>query len=292
MSDKSDGLDTQDKSKKNLIFAVIVLIVLAAVVVFILFKPTEPEPVRQPAHVTAQKSVNEYKPAPVAEPEPIKEPEQVNEEPKVNVPPKPIEKAPEPVVNPLPTLDESDSNVYAKINEYLPDTAMSLLVNDDMIRRGVVYIDNLAQGKLAKKHNPIVQPEESFSVREGEILTIDPNSYERYTPYVKIFTSMSSAQIVRLYNEYTPLINEAYSEIGYGENEFNNTLIDAIDLLLDTPEPKGALPLLRDSVTYQYAFSEWELLPDAQKQLLRTGPENMKQIKSVLMRVKQELEKQ
>ena len=167
---------------------------------------------------------------------------------------------------------------------------MSLLVTDDVIRRGVVFIDNLAQGKVAKKHNPVIKPQESFSVSEGDILTIDPNSYERYTPYVKVFTSMSAAQVVRLYEEYKPLINDAYTEIGYGDDEFKQTLNDAIDLLLDTPEPEGALPLLRDSVTYQYAFSEWEQLPAAQKQLLRMGPENMKKVKGALRNIKAQLE--
>jgi hypothetical protein len=93
-----------------------------------------------------------------------------------------------------------------------------------------------------------------------------------------------------MYEEYKPLINNAYSEIGYGDDEFNQTLTDAIDLLLDTPEPEGDLPLLRDSVTYQYAFSEWEQLPDAQKQLLRMGPENMKKVKAALRNIKAQLE--
>jgi len=197
---------------------------------------------------------------------------------------------PEPEVATLPALNDSDTMVVAKIDEYLSDSVMSLLVTDDVIRRGVVFIDNLAQGKVAKKHNPVVKPQESFSVTEGDILTIDPNSYERYTPYVKIFTSMSAAQVVRMFEEYQPLINDAYTEIGYGDDEFKQTLNDAIDLLLDTPEPEGALPLLRDSVTYQYAFSEWEQLPAAQKQLLRMGPDNMKKVKAALRNIKAQLE--
>ena len=197
---------------------------------------------------------------------------------------------PEPEVATLPALNDSDTMVVAKIDEYLSDSVMSLLVTDDVIRRGVVFIDNLAQGKVAKKHNPVIKPQESFSVTEGDILTIDPNSYERYTPYVKIFTSMSAAQVVRMFEEYQPLINDAYTEIGYGDDEFKQTLNDAIDLLLDTPEPEGALPLLRDSVTYQYAFSEWEQLPAAQKQLLRMGPDNMKKVKAALRNIKAQLE--
>ncbi|TMP13402.1 DUF3014 domain-containing protein, partial [Pseudoalteromonas sp. S2893] len=62
-------------------------------------------------------------------------------------------------------------------------------------------------------------------------------------------------------------------------------------LLLDTPEPEGELPLLRDSVTYQYAFSEGEQLPAGQKQLLRMGTEIMKKVKAALRKIKAELER-
>jgi hypothetical protein len=208
----------------------------------------------------------------------------------LDVPAQRPEVEPEAEVVSLPTLNDSDPVVIAKLDEYLGDVAMSLILNDDVIRRGVVFVDNLAKGKVATKHTPVAKLEEGFSVNEGDILTIDPNSYERYTPYVKVLTSMSAAQAVRLYDEYKPLINSAYTEIGYGDDEFTQTLEDAIDLLLDTPEPKGSLPLLRDSVTYQYAFSEWEQLPAAQKQLLRMGPENMKKVKAALRNIKAELE--
>jgi len=287
----SDSPDVQKRStNSNLLLAIITLIVVACVVAFVLLKPSD-EPV---ARIEATEPVKER---PIMELKPLNEPDIIEpEEPTAVEQPAELEVPaqrivePEPEVATLPALNDSDTMVVAKIDEYLSDSVMSLLVTDDVIRRGVVFIDNLAQGKVAKKHNPVVKPQESFSVTEGDILTIDPNSYERYTPYVKIFTSMSAAQVVRMFEEYQPLINDAYTEIGYGDDEFKQTLNDAIDLLLDTPEPEGALPLLRDSVTYQYAFSEWEQLPAAQKQLLRIGPDNMKKVKAALRNIKAQLE--
>ena len=287
----SDSPDVQKRStNSNLLLAIITLIVVACVVAFVLLKPSD-EPV---ARIEATEPVKER---PIMELKPLNEPDIIEpEEPTAVEQPAELEVPaqrivePEPEVATLPALNDSDTMVVAKIDEYLSDSVMSLLVTDDVIRRGVVFIDNLAQGKIAKKHNPVIKPQESFSVTEGDILTIDPNSYERYTPYVKIFTSMSAAQVVRMFEEYQPLINDAYTEIGYGDDEFKQTLNDAIDLLLDTPEPEGALPLLRDSVTYQYAFSEWEQLPAAQKQLLRMGPDNMKKIKAALRNIKAQLE--
>ncbi|MBB1452074.1 DUF3014 domain-containing protein [Pseudoalteromonas sp. SG43-1] len=289
MSDKPEASDVQKRPpNNNILFAVIILIVVACAAAFVLLTPSD----EQETRTEVEPAVKEQ---PMMELKPENDP--VVDAPSV-MPEKPAElevpvqspSEPEPEVEPLPTLNESDAVVVAKMDEYLSDSVMSLMVTDDVIRRGVVFVDNLAKGKVAKKHTPVVQPEEKFSVNEGDILTINPNSYERYTPYVKIFTSMSAAQAVRMYEEYKPLINNAYSEIGYGDDEFNQTLADAIDLLLDTPEPEGDLPLLRDSVTYQYAFSEWEQLPAAQKQLLRMGPENMKKVKAALRNIKAQLE--
>lgn len=288
MSDQSSQPDVEKRPpNNNLLFAIVILVVIACAAAFVLLSSEEqPQPVVEQAPV--EQPIQEYKaPEPeVTEPEPeaLSEPEVVNRPPSRDA-------EPAPEVKPLPNLNDSDEVVVANIDEYLSDQVMGLMITDDVIRRGVVFIDNLAKGKVAVKHAPVERPQESFSVIEGDILMIDPNSYERYTPYVKIFTSMSAAQIVRLYDEYKPLISDAYSEIGYQGEEFTQTLDEAIELLLDTPEPKGDMPLLRDSVTYQYAYSEWERLPAAQKQLLRMGPENMKKVKAVLRNVQKELAK-
>ncbi|WP_024612381.1 DUF3014 domain-containing protein [Pseudoalteromonas sp. TB64] len=289
MSDKPEASDVQKRPpNNNLLFAVIILIVVACAAAFVLLKPSDETSTRTEVEQTVEEQpMMEIKP----ENDPVVDaPSVTPEKPTEMTVPTQRPAEPVPEVKPLPTLDESDSVVVAKMDEYLSDSVMSLMVTDDVIRRGVVFIDNLAKGKVAAKHTPVVKPEEKFTVTEGDILTIDPNSYERYTPYVKIFTSMSAAQAVRMYDEYKPLINSAYTEIGYGDDEFNQTLTDAIDLLLDTPEPEGELPLLRDSVTFQYAFSEWEDLPAAQKQLLRMGPENMKKVKAALRNIKAQLE--
>ncbi|MCF2899214.1 DUF3014 domain-containing protein [Pseudoalteromonas sp. SSMSWG5] len=273
-------------SNNNLIFAVVILIIIAGVAAFILLKPEE-----QPVQVVEDIVTEEVPVVEYQNPEP--EPETSEPEPEPVVVETAPERTPEPVpeVEPLPTLNESDEVVVARMDELLSDQVMSLMVTDDLIRRGVVYVDNIAKGKVALSHAPVERPKESFKVIEGDILTIDPNSYERYTPYVKLFTSLSAAQVIRMYDEYKPLINEAYAEIGYEGDAFTGTLEEAIDVLLDTPEPKGEMPLVRNSVTYQYAYSEWENLPDAQKQLLRMGPENMKKVKAALRNIKAELEK-
>lgn len=186
-------------------------------------------------------------------------------------------------------LDESDNEVRNQIAQYLAEKSLSLLVNDDMIRRMVVFVDNAAKGTIANKHMPVTRPTDAFTVLDGDIITADPNSYERYTPYADMFESLSTAQIIRLYKQFNPLILEAYEEIGYDGDEFNDTLMTAIDELLDTPVPETTLPLIKNSVTYRYAYSEWEQLSDIQKQFLRMGPNNMKKVKRRLVTLQKQL---
>ena len=265
MSEHSSEPEVQKgSSNNNLIFAVVILLLVAGVAAFILLKP-EDKPVQVVEDIVSEQApVVEYQ-----EPEP--EPEVTEPEPEPVVVDTAPERTPEPVpdVEPLPTLNESDDVVIARMDEVLSDQVMSLMVTDDLIRRGVVYVDNIAKGKVALSHAPVERPKESFKVIEGDILTIDPNSYERYTPYVKLFTSLSAAQVIRMYDEYKPLISEAYAEIGYEGDAFTGTLEEAIDVLLDTPEPKGDMPLVRNSVTYQYANATTR--PDAIRQLRPTA---------------------
>ncbi|RJE75563.1 hypothetical protein BGP78_02245 [Pseudoalteromonas sp. MSK9-3] len=186
-------------------------------------------------------------------------------------------------------LDDSDSAVRNRIAEYMAEKSVKLFVSDDMIRRMVVFVDNTAKGTIAKKHMPVNRPTEAFMALEDDIIVTDPNSYERYTPYATMFANLSTAQIVRLYQQFQPLILEAYEEIGYEGDEFNGVLLQAIDELLDTPVPETTLPLIKNSVTYRYAYPEWEQLSDVQKQFLRMGPNNMKKVKQRLVTLQKQL---
>ncbi|MBE0369067.1 DUF3014 domain-containing protein [Pseudoalteromonas aurantia] len=202
---------------------------------------------------------------------------------------------PEPVAKvniaaPAPLkLDDSDNAVRNRIAEYMAEKSVELFVSDDMIRRMVVFVDNTAKGTIAKKHMPVNRPAEAFMALEDDIIVTDPNSYERYTPYATMFANLSTAQIVRLYQQFQPLIVEAYEEIGYEGDEFNGVLVQAIEELLDTPVPETTLPLIKNSVTYRYAYPEWEQLSDVQKQFLRMGPNNMKKVKQRLVTLQKQL---
>ncbi|WP_394227726.1 DUF3014 domain-containing protein [Pseudoalteromonas spongiae] len=236
-------------------------------------QPTEPVETEQETQVVTNDPVIE----------PVVEQVVVTKEPEVEEPVTPE------VTRVLPSLDDSDSVVRESLADVVSVNLLKLVVSDDLIRRAVVYTENLADGKLAKKHQMFVAPKQTFSVNDGAIITVNPESFERYDPYVSLFTKLSEKQIIALIDEYKPLIKDAYDEIGLSDYEFEQRLALAIQHLLDTPAVPLDTPLTSQSVTYKYAVPEYEALSDAQKQLLRLGPDNMAQVKTKLSRLLKQL---
>jgi hypothetical protein len=108
---------------------------------------------------------------------------------------------------------------------------------------------------------------------------------------------VDSERAVALYRELYPLFQSAYENLGYPGKYFNDRLITVIDLLLDTPEPAGALlvevpeirgPLIPTRLWLLYRFSDPALegLSSGQKMLLRVGTENRKRLKSKLAEIR------
>ena len=199
----------------------------------------------------------------------------------------------------LPTLDESDDWLQAKLpdltwrNELLP-----LLISEDIIRRFVIFTDNFSQGQLAYEHSLFIQPKEKFTVDEQSINVDseqnvwrwDSKTSKRFDLYVDLLRSIDSTTLVTWYVDFKPLIDEAYSELGY-EEDFTYTLQDAITRVLDMDLPKSTMDVTRTSVMYKYQNPQLEALDDSDKLLLRIGKENLLIIKSVLLEINEKLAK-
>lgn len=252
-----------------------VLVILVAVGIFIMTSEEEPAP---PKPVAIPEPVIEQ---PVEE-EPQPEPEPVFVEPEPIVTPEPL---PEPEPEPLDISDAAIKTALITLSE-LPVLAEAL-VDDDLLRRFVVFTTNLADEELAENHQFLNAPTAPFRVyRQAGKEWIDAASFKRYSPYVEALDSIEVANLVSLYNEYKPAITEFYLEIGDPDDSFDDILTAAIDHLLDTPEIPVPVEVYSDSVMYKYRNERVENLSAAQKQLLRTGPENMRQIKSKLREIK------
>jgi hypothetical protein len=93
---------------------------------------------------------------------------------------------------------------------------------------------------------------------------------------------------VRLYKQLKPVIQEAYKDLGYPDTDFEDTLTKAIVELLKVPVVKDVL-LEKKIISYAMVDPELESLSQAQKHLLRMGPENILRIQSKLREFAQEL---
>ena len=212
--------------------------------------------------------------------------------------------------NPLPLLDESDNWLKLKLPEITwRKELLQLIIDEDMIRRFVVFTDNFAQGNLAYDHSPFVLPKGKFfpdksstsfeqTSQSTEGATIKQNvwqwserSSERFSLYIELLRSMDSDSLVQWYTEVKPLIDEAYSELGY-DDDFTQVLQDAITRVLDMEVPKSPMKLIQPSVVYKFADPQLEALPATEKLLLRLGKDNLLVMKSVLLELHEKLAQQ
>tara|TARA_R110000737_G_scaffold105727_2_gene138717 strand:- start:625 stop:1479 length:855 start_codon:yes stop_codon:yes gene_type:complete len=195
----------------------------------------------------------------------------------------------------LPTLDESDSWFSTKLPTLTwRKELLKLVVTDDMIRRFVVFTDNFSQGTLAYEHAPLIAPNAKFTALEqqtdnGVKWQWDESNARRFSLYVDLLRSMDSEMLIQWYVELKPLIDQAYEELGYPDQDFTEVLHSAITKVLDMEIPKVQPELERPSVMYKYKDESLESLDDAEKLLLRLGKENLLVIKSVLLEINEKL---
>jgi len=134
-------------------------------------------------------------------------------------------------------------------------------------------------------------PNKSFTVvTKGEALYLNPQSYRRYDLVADAFSSLDAKAAVRIFREVRPLFQQAYRELGYPNQDFQETLIQAIRELLDTPVVQGDIAVVHAVTTYQMVDENLEDLDDAQKDLLRMGPQNIRKVQNKLREMALELE--
>ncbi|GGI89944.1 hypothetical protein GCM10007978_29500 [Shewanella hanedai] len=196
-----------------------------------------------------------------------------------------------PQVEPLPTLSDSDEFVNQKAIEMADGMKIEpLMVEKDLVRHFVVFVDNLAQGQIARKVSPLKAPNQVFTVSEITNKTyLNPDSYHRYDLYADFISGLNEEQLTKTYQELTPLLGEAFKELGYGDMDFNDRMVEAIDIMLDAPIIDTPIELDGVSVNYQFVDPQLESLPNAQKLLVRMGPENSKKVKAALRKLKKNL---
>ncbi|GFD89253.1 hypothetical protein KUL152_14790 [Tenacibaculum sp. KUL152] len=276
---------SESSEKKSLGPHFIIVGVLLIVILAVVFWPSdkEPEVVEAPEPEVVQPEETPTIEPEVFETQPVAPTVEIEEKDEVEPLPEVVDEKPEP-------LDSSDPAIKSSLinsSSADEDTVNRMLVNEGLLQRFVVSATNLANNEMAPNHQLLTPPEQSFRVySQAGKQWIDAASYKRYTPYVDMLESFDNEALLNVYAIYKGDIQAKYAEIGNPDQDFNEVLLDAIDQLLDTPEVPVPVEVYTDSVAYKYADERLENLNEPQKQLLRTGPDNMRRIKAKLRELK------
>ncbi len=185
-------------------------------------------------------------------------------------------------------VDESDSLVRDLVSQLSSHPELARwLVTEDVIRKFVAAVDNIANGHSLRQQIDFFNPQGEFRVKEGASgYSIDAAGYTRYNVVADVFSSLDSRGTVRLYRQLTPAIQEAYKDLGYPEDRFKPTLMRAIDELLSVPVVEGDVMLEEKLKSFAMADAELEAMSQAQKHLFRMGPQNVRAIQAKLRELK------
>lgn len=208
--------------------------------------------------------------------------------------------APQPVVQaePLPLLNESDANLLTALEQLRGEGLLQLLVPQELIRKFVLAVNNLAEGKVIHEYRPVISPPppfiaDTFSVMiEGTAADqerVSPKNFSRYETYVTTLALIDSDAAAAVYRRFYPLLEEAFRELGLKKPNFHSVMIAAVDNILAAPDARGDLLLVRPKVFYQYADPALEALPQTHKLMLRMGPENARSVKASLRQLRARL---
>ncbi len=206
----------------------------------------------------------------------------------------PIERVPQSAdaaqaAAPVPSLDASDPEVQDALARLIGRAAFHQLVHpENMIRHVVATVDNLPRRTLApalKPVKPIAGP--FIAPGNGDSATLAAANAARYTPYVTALESLDTHKMAGIYAYLYPLFQQAYRELGYPNGYFNDRLVEAIDVMLSTPDVPEPIALVQPRIVYQFADPDLEALPSGQKIMLRMGRDNAARVKAKLLDIRQ-----
>ncbi|OUS13271.1 hypothetical protein A9Q89_03365 [Gammaproteobacteria bacterium 53_120_T64] len=159
-----------------------------------------------------------------------------------------------------------------------------------LLQRSVAFLHGLSKGRIIDKLLPFARPAETFVVdKQGASLAMGAKNFQRYDAFTQGIIAIDTAQAAAFFHWTRPLLETAYSELGYPASALDTALLEAIDSLLATPTIEGAIALQRKSALYRYADPGLEALPPAQKQLIRMGSHNASLLQRWLGELRQAL---
>ena len=193
---------------------------------------------------------------------------------------------------PAVAIDQSDPFVRQLMRSLSAHPRFAAwLVNEDLIRRFVASVANIAEGVSPRRQLEFLAPQAPFrAIEHDDRIFADPLSFERYDDLAEVFVSLRVDGISAAYEWLSPLLTRAYADLGYPDSHFDDALQRAIEELWHTPIREGEIELMPAGASYQYADLELEAMSGAQKQLFRMGTRNQLLIRDQLLAIALELD--
>ena len=207
--------------------------------------------------------------------------------------------ASEPVIlHPIeaPSAEEEDPKT-ALTKLFGPTPVRSMFQLEGFARRFVATVDNLGRGHAPARLWPVDPAGKQFAITDPDGAldsgAIAADNSLRYAPYVLMLESVDLGQAAATYKALYPQFQQAYEDLGYPKRYFNDRLVEVLDQLLATPEPKspvkvhlprvnGPIRPARPWVTYEFDDPALQALSAGQKILVRMGAVNERRVKAKL----------
>jgi hypothetical protein len=192
----------------------------------------------------------------------------------------------------LPALEASDEVVRRLVAGVSSNPQLARwLVPDELVRRFVEAVVDISRGSSPVPALEVLIPAEPFSVqRSGDRLLLGPGSQRRYDLLADVFASVDAGVAVLVYRRLLPLFREAYEELGYADEAFEEVLARAMENLLAVEVPERELEVREAVGRYVYVDPRIESLTPAAKHLIRMGPDNARRVQEKLREISERLE--
>jgi len=203
-----------------------------------------------------------------------------------------VEEVPPAEIIELPSLNNSDTFALDRLNQLQSGSELvAFLVDEQVIRRFVVLVDNVSKGTLPQSNLSYraIASEMPVNSLDDNLFVMDESGFARFNQAVNAINAIDAGQAMALYRLFSPLFQQAYAELGYRDVDFEDTLRRAVRSALNTDEIEGPFQLVKPSVMYLYADTNIESMQDIQKQIIRLGPENVEKLKTKMRQFMQQL---
>jgi len=183
----------------------------------------------------------------------------------------------------LPDLDNSDALIREEITGISPALA-EWLNTDQLVRKYIFIINDLAQGLRLGKHLDFVKLDQPFTVDQANgNPIIAAKSYQRYDRLAAAINALDVQATLVLYKKFRPLLLQVFREFSYPDQySLEDIFTKAAAIILAAPIVDGQIALVRRSANYKFADQQLEALNPIHKQMLRMGPENTRIIQNKL----------